>query len=413
MKTLHLSSFDMTGGAARSAHRIHQGLQGQGVDSRMLVQFKSGHNRAVESVEQKLLARLRSSLDSSLLKLYNHQELLFSLQWFPDAIGKRIAAIDPDIVHLNWVCNGFLRLETLPHLNQPLVWTLQDMCPFTGGCHYSLGCDRYQFSCGACPQLKSQRDGDLSRWVWQRKARAWKDLNLTIVAPSSWMATCARKSSLFRDLPIEIIPFGLDTTRFRPLDRAVARELLGLPPEKKLILFGAISGTDDPRKGFPFLQAALKQLSQTDWGDRIELVVFGGNESDEPVDLGFRVHCLGHLNDDLALRVAYAAADVMVVPSIEEAFGQVATEAFACGTPVVVFDQTGLADIVDHQVNGYVARQGAVDDLARGMTWVLEDTDRHQQLGIAAREKAEREFRLEIQADRYLKLFHQILKSRD
>lgn len=413
MRLLHLSTFDIVGGAARSAHRIHQGLQKLGVDSRMLVQFKSGRDRAVATVEEKLQARLRSLLDSSLLRLYNHQEPLFSLQWFPDVIGKRIAAIDPDIVHLNWVCNGFLRLETLARLNKPLIWTLQDMWPFTGGCHYSLGCDRYQSACGSCPQLKSQRDGDFSRWVWQRKARAWQNLNLTIVAPSSWMATCARKSSLFRDLPIEIIPFGLDTTRFRPLDRAVAREFLGLPPEKKLILFGAISGTHDPRKGFHFLQAALKQLRQTDWGDRTELVVFGSNEPDEPIDLGFRMHYLGHLNDDLALRVAYGAADVMVVPSIEESFGQVATEAFACGTPVVVFGQTGLADIVDHQVNGYVARQGAVDDLARGMTWVLEDADCHHRLGIAAREKAEREFRLEIQAERYLKLFHQILRSRD
>ncbi|PAX59723.1 glycosyltransferase family 4 protein [Brunnivagina elsteri] len=409
MKILHLSAFDVVGGAARAAYRIHQSLENAGVDSQMLVQYKKGSDSAVSALEGKVRSRFRSLMNELPMKLYPQCEHFFSPQWFPDTIAKKVKQIDPDIINLNWICNGYLPVETLTKFNQPLVWTLQDMWSFTGGCHYSAGCDRYQKSCGNCPQLKSGKSWDLSSWVWQRKANAWKDLNLTIVAPSSWMAKCASSSSLFQGLPIEVIPFGLDTTIFKPIEQRVAREELNLPLDKQLVLFGAIDATEDTRKGFHLLQAALKQLHQADWGDRLELIVFGSSKPDQPIDLGFPIHYLGKLQDDLSLRMAYAAADVMIAPSIQEAFGQTASESLACGTPVVVFANTGLEDIVDHQQNGYVADYCDTEDLARGIAWVLEESERHQRLRHAARKKAEREYAMEVQAHRYLSLFHKIL----
>ena len=412
IKVLHLSSFDTSGGAARPAYRIHQGLQKAGADSRMLVQFRSGDNQAVIAVENKVTTKVRSFLDSSIWKVNPPPSgLLFSPQWIPDAIAPKIAQINPDIINLNWVCNNFLQIETLAKLNKPLVWTLQDMWTFTGGCHYSEGCDRYRTACGHCPQLQSNKDNDLSRWVWQRKANAWKDLNLTIVAPSVWMAKCARSAALFQGLRIEVIPFALDTQQFKPIDSKVARDLLNLPQDKQLVLFGAINATSDTRKGFHLLQAALKQLSQDGWGDRLELVVFGSTAPDKPIDLGFKVHYLGRLQDDVSLCIAYAAADVMVAPSIEEAFGQTASESLACGTPVVVFRDTGLADIVDHQRQGYTAHHSDTEDLARGIAWVLEDQERHDSLRCAARKKTLQEYDIELQAERYLNLFNQILRK--
>lgn len=410
-KVLHLSSFDVVGGAARAAYRIHQGLLGIGANSQMLVQYKVGGDRAVEVTEGKVITRGRSLIDSAPLKQYPQRQQLFSPQWVPDAIASKVAQLNPDIINLNWVCNGFLRVETLAKLNRPLTWTLQDMWAFTGGCHYSQGCDRYQDSCGNCPQLQSDREADLSRSVWQRKAKAWKSLNLTVVAPSEWMAKCASASSLFKNVRVEVIPFGLDIAVFKPVEARVARELLNLPQDKQLVLFGAIDATGDLRKGFHLLQAALRNLSQSGWGDRIELVVFGSSKPDKPIDLGFPVHYLGKLQDDLSLRLAYAAADVMIAPSIEEAFGQTASESLACGTPVVVFTNTGLKDIVDHQQNGYVASYCDTEDLAKGIAWVLEDSERHQHLRHAAREKAEREYAMEVQAHRYLSLFHEILNQ--
>ncbi len=268
-------------------------------------------------------------------------------------------------------------------------------------------------SCGACPQLNSHKQRDLSRWVWQRKQRAWKNLNLTLVTPSTWLAQCAKESSLFQDVRVEVIPYGLDIEKYKPTDRRLARTLLNLPQDKQIILFGAAGvATDDPRKGFYLLQSALQKLDRSQWQDQAELVVFGATQPEKPVDLGFKAHYLGRLYDDLSLALVYAAADVMIVPSIQEAYGQTASESLGCGTPVVAFNATGLKDIVEHQRNGYLAQPFAPEDLARGIAYVLEDKQRHQKLCDRAREKAEQEFTLDIQAQRYLSLFTEILNDR-
>jgi glycosyltransferase involved in cell wall biosynthesis len=409
MKVVNLSSFDLAGGAARAAYRMHQGLLNIDIESLLLVQHKQSNDPTVETVENKLIAKLRSTGDSAFLSFYRNRQQFFSPQRFPDVLPKYIDRLAPDIVNLHWICNGFVSVEALSKFKQPLVWTLNDMWPFTGGCHYSLGCDSYTKSCGNCPQLQSDREFDLSRSIWQRKAKQWQDLNLTIVATSQWMANCAKASTLFQNLRIEVIPPGLDTNIFKPVDSRFARELLDLPVEKKLVFFGAIGGTEDKRKGFHLLEAALKKLSNTSWKDRIELVVFGASQPIEPLDLGFPIHYLGKLEDELSLRVAYSAADLLIAPSIEEAFGQVASESLACGTPVVVFANTGLMDIIDHQQNGYVAKSCDIEDLAKGITWVLEDLDRHKKMRFMARAKAEREYAIEIQANKYTNLFHEIL----
>lgn len=410
MKVVILSTTDIEGGAARAAYRLHEGFKAINLPSQMLVRGKFSFDRTVIA-EKSFRTKLGPTLNGVPLNLHSNRErLMFSPQWFPDAIAPNIARLNPDIVNLHWVCNGYLQIETLAKLNKPVVWTLQDMWAFTGGCHYSQQCERYQQSCGQCPQLNSNRDLDLSRWIWQRKLSAWKKVNLTIVTPSHWMAECAQASSLFRSRRVEVIPFGLDTRKYKPIESKVARDLLGLPQNKTLVLFGALSATKDRRKGFNLLIPALQKLSQTEWSNRLEVIVFGSSQPENPVDIGFKAHYLGHLNDDISLALAYSAADVMVVPSIQESFGQTASEALACGTPVVAFNATGLKDIVDHQQNGYLVKPYEVEDLAQGIAWVLEDADRYQHLRIAARTKAERNFSLEVQANQYSSLFEDLLK---
>jgi glycosyltransferase involved in cell wall biosynthesis len=411
MKILLLSTSDIEGGAARAAYRLHQGLKAIGKDSKMLVRAKFSHDRSV-IVEQSLLTKLGPTFNGLPLRSYpKRSQMMFSPQWFPDAIASSVARMNPDVVNMHWVCNGYLKIETLARLGKPLVWTLQDMWPFTGGCHYNQDCDRYTNACGNCPQLNSGRDNDLSYQVWRRKQNAWKNINLSIVTPSSWMADCVKASSLFKDRRVEVIPFCLDTHRYQPVEKTVARRILNLPEDKQLVLFGALAATADKRKGFSLLVPALQSLSQSGWREQIELVVFGSDEPENPVDLGFKTHYLGHLNDDLSLAIVYSAADVMIVPSLQESFGQTASEALACATPVVAFDATGLKDIVDHQQNGYKAKPYEIDDLAAGIAWVLEDGDRHQKLCFNAREKAERAFSQEVQTRGYLSLFSDLLQS--
>jgi glycosyltransferase involved in cell wall biosynthesis len=414
MKTLILSTFDVEGGAARAAYRLHNGLQRIGIDSQMLVQTKYGDDRTVIGPKTKIkrgFGLIRPTLDSFPLVLYpNRQDILFSPAVLPDNLATLVAKLNLDVVHLHWVAGGFLRPKTLKHFNKPLIWTLHDMWPFAGGCHYDQECGRYRESCGQCPMLNSSKNWDLSRWIWRRKQKAWKNLNFTVVAPSRWLGDCAKASSLFCDLRVEIIPNGLDSSRFKPFDKRIARELLFLPQDKKLILFGAIDSTSDKRKGFQFLQPALQALANNEWENEIELIVFGSSKPPNPPELGMKTHYLGHLPGDLSLGLLYAAADVMVVPSIQEAFGQTASEAMACGTPVVAFGATGLLDIVDHKRTGYLAQPFDAEDLAKGIAWVIEDEERWQALSHQARQKVEDEFAIESVAQRYAELYKEVLE---
>ena len=411
MKPLIISTSDIEGGAARAAYRLHQGFQAIGTPSQMLVRAKFSRDQRVVA-DKSLRTKLGPQMNNLPIRRYpNREPKMFSTQWFPDVIAQKVAAINPDVVNLHWVCNGFLKIETLSKLNRPLVWTLQDMWPFTGGCHYSEQCDRYQDTCGHCPQLKSTQRKDLSHSVFQRKRNAWASLNLTIVTPSHWMADCVRASALFQNRRVEVIPFCLDTERYRPIAQNVARDLLKLPQDKQLILFGALDATTDQRKGFHLLIPALEQLSQK-WADQVQLAVFGASEPANPIHLGFQTHYLGEFQDDIALALVYSAADVMIVPSLYESFGQTASESLACATPVVAFNATGLKDIIDHQRNGYLARPYSVEDLAQGIEWVLADKDRHKTLRTHAREKAEKHFSLAIQARHYQSLFADIMRGK-
>jgi glycosyltransferase involved in cell wall biosynthesis len=412
VNVLHLSAFDISGGAARAAYRLHQGLQESGVNSEMLVQEKYSDDRKVYAPKARLsqcIARSKIVFDAAPLKLYQQRDkALFSLQWLPDQTLSTINRRNPTIINLHWLNAGFVQIETLGKLKRPLIWTLHDMWPFTGGCHYSQSCDRYTTSCGNCPQLNGNKDKDLSHWTWQRKARGWKALDLTIVSPSKWLAQCARSSSLFSHLEIEHIPNGLDTEVYRPIDRTMAREILKLPQDKHLVLFGSLQSTRDKRKGFHLLQSALQQISQTNRDD-IELMVLGSSQPETSLNIGLRTHCLGTLSDDVSLAIAYSAADIFVLPSTEDNLPNTILEAFACGIPCVTFNLGGFPDMVEHQKNGYLARPFDIKDLTDGILWLLDNNERHQQLSQNARQKAVQEYGLRVQAQRYIELFERKL----
>jgi glycosyltransferase involved in cell wall biosynthesis len=417
MNVLHINVSDINGGAARATYRLHKGLENIGVKSQLLVQEKYSDDKMVIAPTIKLsqgIARAKQSIDALPLKFY-HKRIgsTFSPQWLPDKVASHVAQIAPNVINMHWTNGAFMQIETVTKLKRPLVWTLHDMWAFTGGCHYSGECDRYTLSCGACPQLGSNQNWDLSHWIWQRKAKAWKNVNFTIVALSSWMAQSISSSPLFKESRIELIPNGLDTEKYKPINKQLARELLHLPQDKQLILFGALKATSDKRKGFHLLQTALQELSKSEWREHLELVVFGASQPTNPVDFGFRTHYLGHLHDDISLALVYSAADVMVIPSIQESFGQTASESLACGKPVVAFNTTGLKDIVEHQQNGYLAQPFKIEDLAQGITWVLENQERYQKLSHRAREKVEQEFTTEIQANRYLSLYKEVMGGGD
>ncbi len=413
MKILILNTFDIQGGAARGSYSLHKALQGIGVESKMLVQSKTGDDYTVlgpETIYEKTMAILRPTLDNLPVRIYNkHRKNIFSTAWIPSSsLIRKINSSDADVVHLQWIAGGMLRIEDLCRINKPIVWTLRDMWAFTGGCHYDGGCRKYLNECNSCPSLGSLKRNDLSSRIFKRKVRTFPRLNnITIVGVSRWLADSAKSSALLRDKYIVTIPNPIDTHTFRPLEKAVARDMLGFSSRKEIILFGAMNATSDLRKGFSELSQALLRIRSNE----IELAVFGASQPQNEPDLGFPIKYLGRLYDDLTLRVAYSAADVMVVPSLQEAFGKTASESMACGTPVVAFGTNGLLDIVDHKQNGYLAKPFDSFDLAQGIEWILAHPN-HDLLSQNARQKVLDNFEAGKVARRYMALYEKILEQK-
>ncbi|NJM65393.1 MAG: glycosyltransferase [Acaryochloris sp. RU_4_1] len=415
MNALLLSIADGGGGAARAAHRLHQSLRKADIDSHLLVQAKGTDDPTAITLQSKLekgLASLRPAINALPIKLFTEADSkTYSLQWLPERIATKINQLDPEVINLHWICDGFLKIETLQRFKCPLVWTLHDMWPFTGGCHYSGECDRYTDHCGYCPQLESGKSSDFSSWVWQRKKRTFKALDLTLVTPSQWLAECAQSSSLFKGHRVEVIPNGLDLQIYKPINAQLARQILNLPQDKALILFGAIQATSDRRKGFHFLQPILQRLRQLRNHGDTHIVIIGSSAPIPPLDLGFETHYLGTLKDDYSLALAYAAADVFVAPSVQDNLPNTVLEAISCGTPCIAFKIGGMPDLINHQSNGYLAHPFEIEDFAQGINWILDDQNRWRTLSEAARAKAEQEFTLELQASRYQDLFHELIES--
>ncbi len=413
MNILHVNTYDISGGAARAVYRIHKGLQEIGISSKMLVQSKTSDDKTVIDPGNKLkrgLALLRPTFDSAFKKLFSGgSKTIFSPAWLPFSdIHSQINSISPDIVHLHWICDGMLRIEELKRINKPIIWTLHDMWSFTGGCHYNDGCERFQEACGNCPQLNRSGKNDLSRSVLRRKKKAWSKLDITIVTPSTWLAESAKKSGLFNGCRIEVISNGLNLDLFKQINKTTAREIWDLPNNKKLILFGGMSAASDHRKGFDLLYEGLKQLAAK-WSGKAELVVFGSSEPENPPDFGLPVHYLGYLYDDVGLALLYSAADVMVAPSRQDNLPNTVVESLACGTPAVAFDIGGMPDMIEHKINGYLAKPFDTSDLAAGIDWVLSDDKRHKDMCIKARDKAVACFDIKKVARQYAELYGEII----
>ena len=415
MRILHLNTTDTAGGAARGAYWLHRALRDLGVDSWMMVDRKHSDDDTVLEVSagsRRILRALRSRLDGLPLHFYgNTDESYWSVGWVPHKLDKCIRAIRPDVVHLHWISDGFVPIHELRRIDGPIVWSLRDMWSFTGGCHYTGYCEKYRERCGACPQLKSHRERDLSRSIFRQKQKQWQGLDIWAVPISRWLAEQARASAILAYHPIEIIPNGIDVRRFRPADQLRARKRLGINLDRPLIAFGAVNSTTDRRKGFGKFCEAVNRLSHQGWRDKIEVVVFGN--ADTPAngfDPGLNVRFMGPLDDDSTISAIYSASDVTVVPSIQEAFGKTIIESFACGTPVVAFRASGPADIIDHKRNGYLANPYEAGSLADGIEWCMADRARTAELGRRARHKAVTEYDILSVAQRYMSLYQRILR---
>ncbi len=410
MRILLINTYDLRGGAARATWRLFEGLKETRHQVNLLVQEKRSADPDVilaASPGSRLLNTFRPYLDFAIPLIHTRQRVLFSTAMIPDKIVEQIDRLNPDVVHLNWVTGGFIRIESLAQINRPLIWTFHDLWPFTGGCHNPLTCTSYKQTCGRCPILHSTRENDLSKRVFQRKQSVYSEIrDMTITTPSRWLAQRVKESTLLGNRIVVVIPNGLDTSVFRSSGREGARKRLNLPTGKKIILFGAIRATETPLKGFGLLVQALKILNRTDH----QLVVFGSSSAGKTGISGLDVRFFGLVNNLETLIDLYSAADVVAVPSYQEVFGQAASEALACGTPVVAFGATGLLDIVAHKHTGYLARPFDTGDLAEGIRWLIEDPVRYGRISENAAKQAREKFDIRETSIRYISLYREVIK---
>lgn len=438
MKVLSVNTNESHGGAARAAMRIMQGVQQHGIETQMLVKEQHTRDTAVVSLHQFLpknkLYRIADWVTQKLKNKYYHwlwrpyrktKENVFMSDSRGTRLGGALQKLDYDVLHLHWINQRFIKLQDLPK-DKPIVWTLHDSWPFCGVCHYFLDCQKYQMHCGDCPMLNSGEEIDLAYRIFEEKLRAYRDLNLHIVTPSRWLGECAKKSALFGRFPVTVIPNCLETDVYRPLSKQEIDERLSVALErnpalhalkraagekaaKPMILYGAMNAATDRIKGFASLLSALQTLDKQ--GFEANLVVFGASESYLPMLFEhISVHFIGYVSDTNWLVTLYNLADVMVVPSLTEVFGQTASEALACATPVVCFKTTGIQEVVDHQICGYVAKMQDSEDLAYGISWCLEN-NKDQALSQASREKVMREYTIEKVGNKYADLYRAIIKK--
>ncbi|MCH7637128.1 MAG: glycosyltransferase family 4 protein [Proteobacteria bacterium] len=411
MKVLHLVAGELNGGAARGAYWLHQALRDLGVDSTILTNARDNlGDESVISLTDSALGRLKLAIlyrmGQAPLKLYrNRQALTFSTGIDGIDFTRHPAYVSADLVHLHWV-SGLVSTRVLRKMKKPVVWTLRDMWPFTGGCHHSLECDRFTKDCGQCPQLGSTRERDLTRFILRHKQASLPE-DIRIVGISRWMSECASKSAVFRARQVTTISNNIDTQLFSPLPKELARQALGLEEGQKIVLVGALH-VASVYKGFDLFLEALASLAK----ENIHVVLFGNSGQGVPESLGVPSTSLGFLSDAIALRLAYSAADVFVAPSRVDAFGKTLVEAMSCGTPVVCFNATGPKDIVEHRACGYLAEPFNPLDLAQGIRWVLDQpTETYAELCRNARVRAQQCFDSRVIAKAYLALYRDALRG--
>lgn len=405
MKVLHINQSDTSGGAAIAGYRLHQGLLERNIDSRLLVGQAQTQSDRVATVKRRHRLESRLFRLSSYLGL-NNLNLISSFDIPKDKFYQEASVLNFHNLH-----SGYFNYLTIPNLtkDKPAVFTLHDMWSFTGHCAYSYNCDRWKSGCGKCPHLDTYpavaRDSTI--WEWKLKDWVYSHSNLTIITLSRWLTEQASQSMLAR-FPIHHIPNGIDTEAYQPIETEYCRYVLGIPKEKKVLMFGAES-LKDQRKGSDLLIASLRNLPTTLKTDIVLLTL--GNGGEQIKSIGINTINLGYVNSDRLKSIAYSAADLFVFPTRADNLPLMLQESMACGTPMVSFNIGGVSDLVRHGITGYLALTEDSQDLCQGIVQLLEDDRLRENMSQNCRAIAVKEYALNLQVQRYISLYKQALKN--
>lgn len=386
MKIVHITNSDSEGGASIAAYRLHKAMIEFGLESTVLVIHKNrtdSHIKKTLSIFERILASFFVRLERFILRKYSIYGT-FSISKFGFDLSRNKYVKDADVIYLHWINGGMLSVDSIERilsLGKPVYYFMHDMWPLTGGCHHSFECTKYQTHCGECPLLNSHEQYDIAYEIHEQKLkRLNKYDNLRAITPSHWLGGCAKLSHLFSTKRTLVIPNLIDTSVFLPLNKEKVRKCHGLPLDKKIILFAAISAIDNVYKGWTYLVESFDYIDV----ESVEVIVVG-SDYNERVSQSFPSHVrfMGIVRSDSLLAEYYSAADVFVIPSLADNFPNTIVESLSCGTPVVGFNVGGIPDLITHKYNGYLAQTQSARDLALGVKWVLSENQ--EELSFRAR----------------------------
>ncbi len=429
MKIAIISTDDIYGGAAIAAYRLHQALLKAGAESCMIVKNKYSNDPAVLDVGTAEEFRPKVSLNES-LKEYciskNRPKLanfllptFFSLDLDGYDISTHNAIAEADIINIHW-CAGFLSAHSifkLLQLGKPIVWTMHDQFPFTGGCHYTDSCVKYIDDCADCPQLENDSLGLPALFLKEKKQYlGLEQTNLSALLPSRWLKDCALKSPVFKNKILEVIPNSIDTHLFTPMPQMEARRLLNLPADSFILLFVA-SDMNESRKGLDILNDSLRvgmegpyqELFQS---EKFLLLMVGHSAYNDQQTPPVRHLKLNFTNDIEVLRQAYCGADLMAFCSREDNLPNTIIEAMSCGLPTIAYDIGGCGDIIEHRENGYLIPPRDYGSFIETMAKVATDRDCRSTLKSNCLKKVAHKFTPQIQANAYLKFFESVMNQK-
>ena len=409
MRVLIVNTSERTGGAAVAANRLMMALNNNGVKAKMLVRDKDSDSLTVVGLPnspmlnwhflwERLVIFFRCRFSRKHLfeiDLANTGSDITRLREFQEA----------DVIHLHWINQGMLSLSAIRKIlksGKPVVWTMHDIWPATAICHLTLTCRNFTTHCRNCRLLPGGgSSNDLSSSIWRKKQKMLGDGTIYFVACSHWLEQEAKASALLKGHKIASIPNPIDTHIYHPGDKKAARKNLGLPEDKRLILFVSQRVTNK-NKGMDYLIEACRQLED------YEVVILGGHAEEVVDQLPLKAHPLGYVNDERRIVEVYQAVDVFVLPSFSENLPNTIMEAMACGVPCVGFKVGGIPEEIDHKRNGYVAEYRNPDDLARGIRWILSEAD-YEQLSQEAVRKVAHSYSQQSVAISYLDVYHQAM----
>lgn len=421
MRVLIVNTSEKTGGAAVAAGRLMEALNNNGVKAKMLVGDKQTDNIMVAGLPRPWRQRWNFLWERFCIFAHLHfsREHLFEIDMAN--AGTDITSLpefrEADIVHLSWINQGMLSLGSIRKIlrsGKPVVWTMHDLWPASAICHYARGCAAFKTGCHHCRLLPGGGSvNDLSARVYARKQKIYRNSNIHFVTCSKWLADQARQSRLLAGLYVEPIPNPIDTRVYAPRDRRECRSRLQLPVDKRVILFVSQRATME-RKGMTYLVEAVRQLAESrpDMAADTVVAILGGHSEDVAARLALPAFPLGYVSDERKIVDVYNAADVFVLPSLEDNLPNTIMEAMACGVPCVGFKVGGIPEMIDHRRNGYVAAFRDAADLAAGIRWVLAEAD-YADLQRQALSKVTASYSQRSVAMRYIEVYNQAMAFKD